>query len=117
MRSERRGGNTLGVEVTNISPHGFWLLIGEDERFVAFKTFPWFQSVSVAELTAVELPSPHHLRWPRLDIDLAVDSLDHPERYPLVSGVVPNKRERRVPAAVREKPARYRSRTSSAPKK
>jgi hypothetical protein len=39
----------------------------------------------------VTLPSPHHLYWPDLDIDLAVDSLDHPERYPLVSRVSPER--------------------------
>ena len=62
-RSARRGGSTLDVEVTNVSLHGFGLLIGE------------------AELTIVRLPSPHHLYWPDLDVDLAVDSLDHPDRY------------------------------------
>lgn len=71
--------------MTNVSPHGFWLLIGEDERFVSFKDFPWFREASIKHLIKVELPSPHHLYWPDLDIDLAVDSLDHPERYPLVS--------------------------------
>jgi hypothetical protein len=31
------------------------------------------------------LPSAHHLYWPQLDIDLAVESIIHPERYPLMS--------------------------------
>jgi hypothetical protein len=26
-----------------------------------------------------------HLRWPDLDVDLSVESIEHPERYPLVS--------------------------------
>jgi hypothetical protein len=26
------------------------------------------------------------LRWPELDVDLAVGSIDHPEDFPLVSG-------------------------------
>lgn len=51
--------------------------------------FPWFKDASIAEITRVELPSPHHLQWPDLDIDLVVDSLVHPERYPLVSRVQP----------------------------
>jgi hypothetical protein len=75
----------LTVEVTNVSPHGFWLLIEERERFVPFEDFPWFRDATIAELTNVERPSSHHLYWPKLDIDLAVDSLDHPARYPLVS--------------------------------
>jgi hypothetical protein len=39
------------VEVSNVSPHGFWLLLDGEE----------------------------------LDIDLTVESIRHPERFPLVS--------------------------------
>jgi len=60
--------------------------------FVPFKEFPWFKEASIAKITRVELPSPHHLYWPDLDIDLAVESLEHPERYPLVSEAQPNRR-------------------------
>ena len=92
MKSAALGRNTSQVEVTNVSPHGFWLLIREEELFVPFKEFPWFKEASIAEITRVELPSPHHLYWPGLDIDLAVESLEHPERYPLVSDAQPNRR-------------------------
>ena len=75
MPSEPRGKRTSAVEVTNVSTHGFWLLIGREERFLAFKDFPWFREASIAELTNVTLPSHHHLHWPNLDVDLAVDSI------------------------------------------
>ena len=45
----------------------------------------------VGAILNVELPHPRHLYWPDLDIDLAVESIEHPERFPLVSKVVPNK--------------------------
>lgn len=92
MTSARHGQSTLAVEVTNVSPHGFWLLVEQREYFVSFKDFPWFRDARIVELMKVELPSPHHLYWPDLDVDLAVESLDHPERYPLVSRERPNKR-------------------------
>ncbi len=44
MRSELRGAHTSDVEVTNVSPHGFWLLVDDRELFVPFKTFPWFEA-------------------------------------------------------------------------
>jgi hypothetical protein len=31
-----------------------------------------------------------HLYWPALDVDLTLESIRHPERYPLVSGVTAN---------------------------
>jgi Protein of unknown function (DUF2442) len=90
MKSVAPGRSTSEVEVTNVSPHGFWLFIQDEELFVSFKEFPWFKDASIAEIARVELPSSHHLYWPDLDIDLAVESLTHPERYPLVSRAQPN---------------------------
>jgi hypothetical protein len=97
MKSKRPGSATSPVEVSNVSREGFSLLVGRKKRFVHFEDFPWFRDASIAQLTNVTLPSPHHLHWPDLDVDLAVESLDHPERYPLVS---------RVPAAGRAMPRR-----------
>ena len=86
MRSVRRGKHISGVEVTNVSRHGLWLLLGDRELFLPFETFPWFRDAPIGELLRVELPSPDHLYWPDLDVDLAVESIDHPERFPLISG-------------------------------
>ena len=85
MRSAPPGPSTSPVEVTNVSPHGFWLFVDDRELFVPFKDFPWFREATIREITTVELPSPHHVYWPDLDIDLAVESIEHPEKYPLVS--------------------------------
>ena len=91
MKSAAPGRSTSPAEVTNISPHGFWLFVGERELFVPFKEFPWFREASVREITNVQLPSAHHLYWPDLDIDLAVESIEHPEQFPLVSRAQPDK--------------------------
>lgn len=82
-----RGMSTLKVEVTNVSVHGLWLLIGNAEKFVTFDDFPWFRNASIGQISNVEMPQPGHLYWPELDVDLSVESLDHPERFPLVSKV------------------------------
>lgn len=81
------GTNTSPVEVTNISQHGFWVLLGDEELFLPFSEFPWFRDVAVGKILHVELPSPNHLYWPELDVDLAVESIRHPEQFPLVSQV------------------------------
>jgi Protein of unknown function (DUF2442) len=47
--------------------------------------FPWFRNATIDALITIERPSPHHLYWPELDVDLAVESIEHPERYPLIS--------------------------------
>lgn len=87
MKSEPLGKNTSAAEVTNISEHGFWLLVNGAELFVPFKDFPWFKDAAVGSILKVTLPHPGHLYWPDLDIDLAVESIENPERFPLVSKV------------------------------
>ena len=87
MKSGQRGAATSQVEVTNISPHGFWLLLDDRELFVPFKDFAWFQQASVKDISAVEWPAPDHLYWPTLDIDLSVRSIEHPEEFPLKSAL------------------------------
>ena len=90
MKSAKLGKRTSAVEVTNVSKHGFWLLIGTKERFLPFDQFPWFRDAPVGHLLNVQLPSAYHLCWPDLDVDIAVESIDHPERFPLVSKVRSN---------------------------
>jgi hypothetical protein len=87
MKSAAHGASTSVVEVTNISAHGFWLLLGAEELFLPFEQFPWFRDATVRQITRVELPSGDHLYWPELDIDLAVESIRHPEKFPLASGI------------------------------
>jgi hypothetical protein len=103
MRSAQLGKSISKAEVTNISRHGFWLLVGERELFLPFEEFPWFRDVSVGKLLNVELAHPHHLYWPELDVDLAVESIEHPERFPLVSKSRPNQS---APADARQKRGR-----------
>lgn len=86
VKSKPLGGSTSRVEVSNISPHGFWLLLGDEELFVPFSDFPWFRDASIRQVSLVEWPSPDHLYWPELDIDLAVASIRDPKAFPLVSG-------------------------------
>ncbi len=85
MKSAALGKRTSGVEVLGISKHGFWLLLADEEYFVPFKEFPWFKEASVAEILKVEWPGLNHLYWPDLDVDLAVESIRHPEKFPLIS--------------------------------
>jgi hypothetical protein len=85
MSSDARGTVTSAVEVTNVSVHGFWLFLPEGEYFVPFAQFPWFREAPIGKLLNVTMPAAHHLYWPDLDIDLAVDSILHPERFPLGS--------------------------------
>jgi hypothetical protein len=78
------GESTSCVEVINISNHGIWLYIKGAEYFLPFEDFPWFKEAKVGEIMEVELFHDNHLRWEKLDIDLEIESLVEPDKYPLV---------------------------------
>ena len=87
MNSEQLGKITSDVEVTNISTHGIWLLVGEREFFLSYEDFPWFKEVPIGNILRVEQPTPGHFYWPNLDVDLGIESIEHPERFPLKAKV------------------------------
>lgn len=80
-----RGTTTSDVEVTNVSRHGLWIWLAGRELFLSFSDFPWFADAPIAQVTNVEWPSPDHLYWPDLDVDLSVQAIEEPARFPLRS--------------------------------
>jgi hypothetical protein len=84
MKLQKHGKNTLLAEVTNVSPHGFWILVREEEHFLDYEHNPWFRQATVDQLFNVRLLHATHLYWPDLDVDLEVESLDKPDQYPLL---------------------------------
>ena len=85
MHSQTLGESISQVEVTHISNHGIWLLAENKELFLSYEAFPWFKDVTVGQILNVEEPSPGHFFWPDLDVDLDVESIKHPGRFPLKS--------------------------------
>jgi hypothetical protein len=85
MKSESLGIDTSGAEVTNISRLGLWLLVDDEELFLPFDKFPWFKDAALSAILNVRKEGPAHLHWPTLDVDLTLESIRHPEQFPLVS--------------------------------
>ena len=84
MKSQRRGKNISVVEVSHISIRGIWLYLREAEYFLPFEFYPWFKDATISEIHNVQLIRENYLRWDDLDVDLLIDSLDFPEKFPLI---------------------------------
>lgn len=84
MKLKTLGKNISEVEVSNISLHGFWLYISGSEYFLSFNQYPWFKKAKIKEIFDVHLLNRFHLYWPKLDVDLEIDSIENPEQYPLI---------------------------------
>ena len=85
MKSATVGNDISKVEIVNVSQHGFWLFVAGREYFHAFADFPWFRGATVRQLFAVELLHEEHLYWPELDVDLDLERIQYPEKFPLIS--------------------------------
>jgi hypothetical protein len=100
MKSSVRGKSTSEVEVTNIDAFGFWLLVSGKEYFLPYDEYPWFRDARVRDILNVTLSGEGHLHWPALDVDLSVESLEHPESFPLTATVRRKESNRRRPSRV-----------------
>jgi hypothetical protein len=84
MRSSRPGKG-ISASVENITPLGVWLIFNEKEFFLNYRDFPCFKNQTSKSIHHVEVLHGRHLYWPELDVDLEVDNLENPEKYPLKS--------------------------------
>jgi len=82
MKSPKRGKG-ISVSVENITPFGIWLYVKEKEYFLNYKDYPYFKDQTLSSIQNVQLLHGYHLCWPDLDVDLEIDNLENPDRYPL----------------------------------
>jgi Protein of unknown function (DUF2442) len=79
------GSGASVAEVTHVSKRGIWLWLDGEELLAPYRDFPWFQHATIAQLSDVQWPSPDHLYWPQLDVDLSVSSIRAPDAFPLIA--------------------------------
>ncbi|KAA6346388.1 hypothetical protein EZS27_006105 [termite gut metagenome] len=82
---EKDGVHSFTAEVTMITSHGILLYVNGHEYYLSHERFPWFHNANVADVLSVEMLDEESLRWESLDVDLHLDSLIHPEKYPLIA--------------------------------
>jgi len=75
----------ISVSVENITPFGLWMLVKGKEYFLTYQDYPYFKDQTIKSIQNVKLFHGFHLYWPGLDVDLGIDNLENPEKYPLKS--------------------------------
>ena len=87
MKLLKRGKN-ISVSVENITPFGLWMYVKEKEYFLSYKDYPYFKEQTLRSIQNVQLLHGFHLYWPELDVDLEIDNLENPQKYPLKSRMI-----------------------------
>ncbi|MBS3921418.1 MAG: DUF2442 domain-containing protein [Deltaproteobacteria bacterium] len=81
-------GKGISISVENITPFGIWIFVKEKEYFLSYKDYPYFKDQTLNSIQNVQLLHGYHLYWPDLDVDLEIDNLENPEKYPLKSKTI-----------------------------
>jgi hypothetical protein len=55
------------------------------EYYVDFANYPWFLDTSMREIYNVEGGFGTGIYWPDLDLDISIEALDNPEKFPLIA--------------------------------
>ncbi len=80
----RNNSNSTLVSVLMINAQGIMISVLGNDYFISYNRIPWMQDAPIRSVLNVQMSGPEAIEWPDLDVDLEIDSLRHPERYPLV---------------------------------
>ena len=72
------------VNVRSIMPDGIFISVCENDYYLSYDRLPWFKNAKVSDVFNVKMCGNEGIRWDALDVDLEMESLIHPEKYPLV---------------------------------
>ncbi len=72
------------ASVLMINDKGIMISVMGQDYFLSYNRIPWMRDATISDVLNIKMCGKHAVEWPKLDIDLEIDSLKHPERYPLL---------------------------------
>lgn len=84
QQSSKSNSVNMSASVLMINGDGIMLSVAGHDYFLSYNRVPWMRDASISSVLDVRMSGRNAIEWPALEIDLEIDSLKHPERYPLV---------------------------------
>lgn len=72
------------VSVLMINTQGIMLSVLGNDYFISYNRMPRLKDARICDVLNVQMVGRVAIGWVALDIDLEIESLKHPERYPLI---------------------------------
>lgn len=72
------------VSVLMINAQGIMLSVQGNDFFISYNRMPWLKEARVSDVLNVRMSGRSAIEWEALGVDLEIESLKHPERYPLI---------------------------------
>ena len=80
----KNNSQPTSVAVLMINAQGMLISVQGQDYFLSYNRGPWLRDARISSVLNVRMSGARSIEWPELDIDLEVESLRHPERYPLL---------------------------------
>ena len=74
----------MSVGVLMINAQGIMITVDGNDYFLSYNRVPWMKDAPISSVLNVQKEGRAAIVWPELDVDLEIESLKHPERYPLI---------------------------------
>ena len=75
---------STSVGVLMINAQGIMISVDGNDYFLSYNRVPWMEDASIRSVLNVKKEGRSGITWPDLDVELEIESLRHPERYPLI---------------------------------
>lgn len=76
--------NSTLADVLMINDRGIMISVLGQDYFLSYNRVPWMRDATINEVLDIRMSGKNAIEWPKLDVDLEIESLRHPERYPLL---------------------------------
>ncbi len=72
------------ASVLMINAQGILLSVLGNDYFLSYNRVPWLKDARISDVLNVRMSGRSAIEWETLGVDLEIESLKHPERYPLI---------------------------------
>lgn len=72
------------VSVLMINAQGIMLSVQGNDFFISYNRMPWLKDARISDVLNVRMSGRSAIEWEILGVGLEIESLKHPERYPLI---------------------------------
>ena len=82
--SSNISSTNISVGVLMINAQGILITVQGNDYFLSYNRIPWMKDARISDVLNVKMSGRNAIEWEALDVDLEIESLKHPERYPLI---------------------------------
>ncbi len=82
--NSRENSQSTSASVLMINTQGIMISVQGCDYFLSYNRIPWMKDARISDVLNIRMSGRSAIEWEALGVDLEIESLKHPERYPLI---------------------------------